>query len=277
VELCVPNKFADGFVTFGTLSAGSPEEIGNNLISLLVEAGALPGGVEMLSLDVNQELSTLTVDMNSAYGKAVSISEGTANEYLLIGTVANTLLNYFDARFITIKVDGEPLQSNFTSEDGSPANFFIDQRTYFTGPLTSAELKAMVASLPDPSAIDDLYRYFGGYWNSNKKEYLAFNTHCGKPYVDYGKWNSDYARGGPLTSAAAAGDLSVELVFQAQDQPGAEGSDGYPEEPVTILIDLASYRKNEKIKVGVTAAQSNGKPTTYTHVGMTFQEAMDAS
>ena len=267
-ELCVPNSNADGFDTVATFSMISPDGPGRDLIDQLVNEGALPAGVRMLSLNVDVDI---TVDMNAAYGEAVTDSAGTVTEHAIVGTVANTMLNYFNAHFITITVEGKPLKSNFTSDDGSPSNFFIDQRTNYREPLELHDLPNTIEDLPDPAAIENLYRFISGYWNSNG-EFVAFVTHCGKPHIEYGIWNSDYMRSGPVTNTAASGELSVEITFLAEEQPGWEGSDGYPEESITIQVDLSSFAKNAKLKVG-----ADGDLSTFTYAGMNFQEALDAS
>jgi len=271
VALCVPNEFADGFDTQDILTDGSHQEIADNLVDLLVDAGALPPGIKMLSLEYEEDFNALTIDMNAAYGEAVTDSAGTVTEYAIVGTVANTMLNYFNAHFITITVEGKPLKSNFTSDDGSPSNFFIDQRTNYREPLELHDLPNTIEDLPDPAAIENLYRFISGYWNSNG-EFVAFVTHCGKPHIEYGIWNSDYMRSGPVTNTAASGELSVEITFLAEEQPGWEGSDGYPEESITIQVDLSSFAKNAKLKVG-----ADGDLSTFTYAGMNFQEALDAS
>jgi len=274
VALCVPNSFNDGFVTLGAVSAALPDTIGADLVNLLVDARALPTGVELISLDVDQELGEITVNMNSAYGHAVSSSEGTPTEYALVGAVVNTLINYYDAQFVFIKVEGTLLATSFAEDAEAPLNFFPDKRTHYSAPLELGQLPDTIESLPNPDAQENLYRYLSGYWNSSKGDFVGFITRCGLPYVEFGIWDSDFMRIGSMTSVKATGDLSVDFNFLLKAEPGNELNDGYPEQEITMAVDLSSFANNGKIKAG---DKSEGKLSTFTHAGLTFQDAYDAA
>ena len=273
VSLCVPNDNADGFVPMDTVSTKSPGEIGNDLINLLVEVGALPVGVEMLSVQMGEIGDEIMLDMNAAYGQAVS-STGTAGEYMLVGTVVNTFLDYFDKHFIFLTVEGKSLTTGhggFTD----PMTYFIDQRTHYDDPLELGDIPATVAGLPEAKAVENLLRYIGGYWNSTKGEFVGFITHCGRPQIDFGLWDTEYMRSGAMTGATATGEVTAELVFLLLEQPAWEGGDGFPQEPETVIVDLDSFRNSGKLTVTIPPL-NNGKKLKYTHVGKTFQEAYDA-
>ncbi|MCL2454728.1 MAG: GerMN domain-containing protein [Micrococcales bacterium] len=105
VDLYLPNADADGFVIKTVTTGGDPAHI----ISLLVAEGALPAGCALNSFTTTGDDSA-KVDMNAAYGRAVS-SMGTAGERMLLGSVVNTLLTYFNLKEITLTIDGEILET----------------------------------------------------------------------------------------------------------------------------------------------------------------------
>jgi len=221
----------------------------------------------MLSLKVDEDI---TLDMNATYGEAVT-NTGTTGEYLLVGTVVNTLLAFFTKDFIFITIEGAPLKTSH-AEYGEPLTFFIDQLPQ-NNPPNPTDIQQTIANLPDPAAIENLYSYIGGYWNSPNGEFVGFTTHCGKPHVDFGIWDSEYGRSGPVTTAAPTGPLSAELTLKLKAEPAWEGGAGYPLEDAPITIDLTQL---PNLKMG-TPKLGNDQPSTYTYAGASVQEAFDAA
>jgi hypothetical protein len=83
----------------------SPEQI----VSMLVAEGALPGGCAVNSMIWHDDDSA-TVDMNAAYHQAVN-SGGTAREYMIIGSLVNTLVITYGLTELTITIDGNVLET----------------------------------------------------------------------------------------------------------------------------------------------------------------------
>ena len=264
-QLCVPNSNTDGFTTVDTMSFITPDGPGRDLIDQLVNEGALPAGVRMLSLNVDVDI---TVDMNAAYGEAVT-NTGTSGEYLLVGTVVNTLLDFWGREFIFITIEGAPLKTS-QAEYGEPLTFFIDQLPP-NKPANPTDLQQTITNLPDPAAIANLYSYIGGYWNSTQGEFVGFTTHCGKPHVEFGIWDSEYGRSGAMTTATPTGQLSAELTLRLKAEPAWEGGAGYPLEDAPMTLDLTTY---PTLKIG-TPKLGNDELSTYTYAGATIQEAFD--
>jgi len=113
----LPNEDADGFVVKEGLTDGKAED----LVALLVAEGALPEGCALLSFD----LDNATADMNAAYGRAIS-NTGTAGEYMLLGSLANTLLIFFGLDEIAVTVEGQHIETGHEIYD-YPLRFFENQ------------------------------------------------------------------------------------------------------------------------------------------------------
>ena len=118
VVLYLPNENADGFVTKDAMTDGTAEHI----VSLLVEERALPEGCALLSF--SNDVGGAVVDMNAAYGQA--IGEGTAAEYLRLGSVVNTLLNFYELTEITITIEGQVPNTGHEIYD-YPLRFYVEQ------------------------------------------------------------------------------------------------------------------------------------------------------
>ncbi len=119
VVLYLPNENADGFVTKDAMTDGTAEHI----VSLLVEEKALPEGCALLSFTA-AEGGGAVADMNAAYGQI--IGEGTAAEYLRLGSVVNTLLTFYELTEITITIEGQVPNTGHEIYD-YPLRFYIEQ------------------------------------------------------------------------------------------------------------------------------------------------------
>ncbi|MCL1917818.1 MAG: GerMN domain-containing protein [Peptococcaceae bacterium] len=119
VVLYLPNTTADGFVLKNAVTDGAAEHI----IALLVREQALPEGCALKSF--HSDAKSGVADMNGAFGQAIR-QQGTAGEYLLLGSVVNTLLTFFQLDAVTLTIDGEVLESGHDVYD-FPLCFFDDQ------------------------------------------------------------------------------------------------------------------------------------------------------
>ena len=117
-ELYLPNENADGFVTeeVSVSEAADPQE----LVDLLIRRGALPEGSEILNFA--QSGKTLNVSMNRAYCDQVS-STGTAGEEMLLGSLVNTLLTFYEADELNLTCEGEILSTGHNDYD-FPLSFY---------------------------------------------------------------------------------------------------------------------------------------------------------
>ena len=87
------NENADGFDTETvSLDALTPE----NIMAALIDAGVVPSDVKVL--DFKQEEDTITLDLSKTFG--------TAGEYATVGSVVNTYLDAYDAKAVSLLVEG---------------------------------------------------------------------------------------------------------------------------------------------------------------------------
>ena len=95
------------FVTLAAHTEGTAEDI----VALLVEHGALPEGCAVLSFQLDKCCgNTAMLDMNAAYAEALSRT-GTFGEYLLLGSLVNTFLMFYEIDSISLTADGQVLET----------------------------------------------------------------------------------------------------------------------------------------------------------------------
>ena len=117
VDLYLPNDSVDGFVVTAATTDGEPA----NIVALLVEKKALPAGCALNSFTTTGANSA-KVDMNAAFGQAMN-STGTTGEYMMLGSLVNTLLTYFELEEITLTIDGQVLETGHSIFD-FPLRFY---------------------------------------------------------------------------------------------------------------------------------------------------------
>lgn len=94
------NENADGFDTETvSLDALTPE----NIMAALIDAGVVPSDVKVL--DFKQEEDTITLDLSKTFEEYVN-QMGTAGEYATVGSVVNTYLDAYDAKAVSLLVEG---------------------------------------------------------------------------------------------------------------------------------------------------------------------------
>ncbi len=120
ITLYAPNEDATGFIyTSWEVSEISAETI----CGALIEAGVLNGDVAFHRLLL--ENGQLTLDVNNAFQRQL-MSYGTAGEYMMVGSVVNTLLSIYSAETVMITVEGEIMESGHVVYD-LPLEFFGDE------------------------------------------------------------------------------------------------------------------------------------------------------
>ena len=121
-----PNDNADGFVQSQVEVEAITEPV---LVEQLVLVGVLPEGTKVnhLALSASSEdpdWNRLSVDFNEAFRDRIQ-SMGSAGEYAIMGSVVNTFLTAYQAKTMTITVDGQVLESGHAVYD-QPLEFFED-------------------------------------------------------------------------------------------------------------------------------------------------------
>lgn len=114
ITVYVPNDNFDGFDTV--------EVTGNNLSALeaMAQAGTLPENIVINSF--SQSGDTLTVDFGAEFRSLVN-NQGSTGEYLIMGSVVNTLITLHNVKYVQITVDGDVLESGHIIYD-FPMEFY---------------------------------------------------------------------------------------------------------------------------------------------------------
>jgi len=112
ITFYLPNKNADGFTTMDYECESTPIKI----VLKLVEKGALPEGSELNSVETIQNFKKVIIDMNATFAAGIT-SSGSTKEYLYMGSLVNTLLEYYDADEITLTVAGKILETGHNIYD----------------------------------------------------------------------------------------------------------------------------------------------------------------
>ena len=111
------NANADGFET----TAFETEEItADVLMEKLIEVGVLDAAVVLNAMEDRD--GHLELDFNSAFADQIN-TMGTAGERMMMGSVVNTFLTAFDAGTVSVRVDGQILETGHVIYD-EPMGFF---------------------------------------------------------------------------------------------------------------------------------------------------------
>lgn len=119
LTLYSPNEDATGFIY---CSWELPELSPSALCDAFIEAGVLQEGVTFHSIQV--EGSQVHLDVNADFGRQIG-SYGTAGEYMIMGSVVNTLLGAYNAETVLITMDGQILESGHAVYD-FPLEFYAN-------------------------------------------------------------------------------------------------------------------------------------------------------
>ena len=129
--LYLPNDNADGFETVTETVQANPQ----GLVDALITHDALPEGVTVndfrmedngtettegegddASVSYTPGDSQIFLDVSQAFGDAASTT-GTAGETMLLGSLVNTMLTYYNAETLTLTVDGAVLETGHNVYD----------------------------------------------------------------------------------------------------------------------------------------------------------------
>lgn len=117
ITLYAPNEDATGFI-YASLEV--PEISAETICGALIEAGVLNEEVTFNSLAL--ENGQINLDVNGAFLTQL-MSYGTAGEYMMVGSVVNTLLSVYSAETVIITVEGEIMESGHVVYD-FPMTFY---------------------------------------------------------------------------------------------------------------------------------------------------------
>lgn len=99
------------------------EEINENtLFAVLISAGVIPEGTELLSFAQNGR--ALALDLSESYASYIR-TLGTAGEYMALGCLVNSYLENFDADTVSITINGAVLETGHNIYD-TPFGLFAD-------------------------------------------------------------------------------------------------------------------------------------------------------
>ena len=95
------------------------------LVQALVTEKALPAGTEVEKWSVSKDdAPAVTLDLNKAFTDGI-LNSGSTGETMMLGSLINTVWEYFKPASITLTVDGEPLETGHNIYD-----------TPFTAPIS---------------------------------------------------------------------------------------------------------------------------------------------
>ena len=114
VLVYVPNDNADGFITVQITG----QEL--TIFDALVNAEVLPEHIQMNSFSINND--TIEIDFTSDFQDIIN-QQGTAGEYMIIGSIVNTFLTHYNAESVQITIDGEIWESGHVIYD-FPMKFY---------------------------------------------------------------------------------------------------------------------------------------------------------
>ena len=114
ITVYVPNENADGFNT--VIVEG--ERL--TFLDAMIEVGVLTEDIEINSFTWTKD--TVKVDFNAAFKDLIN-TMGTSGEYVLMGSIVNTLIEMNDVEYVEITVDGEILESGHVIYD-FPMDFY---------------------------------------------------------------------------------------------------------------------------------------------------------
>lgn len=119
ITLYAPNEDATGFVY---TSWEVPELSAEVICGALIEAGVLKEDAAFNSITLDN--SQVNLDVNEAFGRQL-MSYGTTGEYMMVGSVVNTLLAAYAADTVFITCEGQIIESGHVIYD-FPLEFYED-------------------------------------------------------------------------------------------------------------------------------------------------------
>ena len=114
ITLYVPNESRSGFDTFDTYFDGTID----GLVNALVTYGAIPKGTKVYSFTENGE--TAKFNLSDEFG--VGVNEARTGEFLVVGSLVNTVIRYYKVDYVHFIVEGKILETGLNIYD-SPIEF----------------------------------------------------------------------------------------------------------------------------------------------------------
>ena len=99
----------EGFKLYRAYFDGSAKGI----VAALSNMGALPEGVEVNSFEIDG--NTAKIDLSEEFG--VALNDARTGEYILIGAVANTFIEFYGVEYFEFTVKGAILETGLTIYD----------------------------------------------------------------------------------------------------------------------------------------------------------------
>ncbi len=95
------------------------------LVQALVTEKALPAGTEVEKWSVSKDdAPAVTLDLNTAFADGI-LNTGSTGETIMLGSLINTVWEYFKPASLTLTVDGQPLETGHNIYD-EPFNAPMD-------------------------------------------------------------------------------------------------------------------------------------------------------
>ncbi|MCL1877113.1 hypothetical protein FWF74_03715 [Candidatus Saccharibacteria bacterium] len=141
-----------------------------------------------------------------------------------------------------------------------------------TGDNTSdnTDLPALIAALPDQTALNNLHSQLSDFWISGNN-FVGFTSIGGAPAIYYGLYQTEYGMQGKIIGARAVRKNEVEFTILIPFRPATEMNDERPERAVTVSVDVSNFNdKRLNIKI---ADLGNDEWLTYEFGGATLMEA----
>ena len=85
---------------------------------MLIRSGALPEGVEVYSFEIDG--NTAKIDLSEEFG--VALNDARTFEAIFLGSLANTIIDYYGVEYLTFTVEGEVFETGLRVYD-SPIEF----------------------------------------------------------------------------------------------------------------------------------------------------------
>ena len=111
----IPNDDYSDIVNYKTVFNGTAEGI----ISKFITAGILPEDTKLYSFEIKG--NTIILDFSEEFG--IALNDARTFEHILIGSVANTFIDFYDVDYFEFTVEGKILETGLNIYD-SPIEFY---------------------------------------------------------------------------------------------------------------------------------------------------------
>ncbi len=122
ITMYIPNENYTDLEAFSVYFNGTVEGI----VDFLVNLNVLPEGTEVYSFEIEGE--TAKIDLSSEFGVALNNTRTT--EHIFLGSLANTIIDYYDLKYLLFTVEGEVFETGLNVYD-SPVEFIEGITVYY--------------------------------------------------------------------------------------------------------------------------------------------------